>query len=184
MSTSPLQTARTLFLLIYTASSGCLLAADPWTGELRGGGEVRVDPNTNRPTVIIDGEKTQLWDGVHRLEDGRELTVESGRVVPNKEILRTREPWPEPASPAAEGEGKPIVGTSPCNQLVQKVCGPDASCADSAACGPARQLLDMEREEQRRLGTPQRQVSTTAKCIEALNDDFFSPCSEAAASPR
>lgn len=149
-------------------------AEQPWTGELRGGGEVYVDPSTRRPTVRRNGQETQLWDGVHQLEGGRELRVESGRVVPNEEILETSEPWPEPAMPSEPGP--PVDGRSPCERLVRKVCGPDGGCAEAAACDPARQLWDMEREEQRRLGTPERQTFTSNKCIEALGDDFFAPC--------
>lgn len=154
------------------------IAADPWTARLEQGGEVRVDPSTNRPTVVIGGEEVQLWDGIHRLQDGRELTVESGRVVPNREILRARKPWPEPAVPE-EGTGRPIVGESPCGRLVARVCGADGSCSDATACGPARQLLAMEREEQQEAGTPDRTTFTSGKCVDALGDAFFKPCTPA-----
>jgi hypothetical protein len=162
--------------LVLVGSVG--IAADPWTARLEQGGEVRVDPSTNRPTVVIGGDEVQLWDGVHRLQDGRELTVESGRVVPNREILQAREPWPEPALPG-KGAGRPIVGVSPCERLVARVCGADGSCSDSTACGPARQLLAMEREEQQKAGTPDRTTFTSAKCVEALRDAFFTPCAPA-----
>jgi len=150
------------------------VAAEYWKGELQGGGEVRVDPRTQRPTVQMDGRETQLWDGVHQLEGGRELRVESGRVVPNEEILETRERWPEPALPPEPGPA--IEGASPCERLVRKVCGSGGACGDATACGPARQLWDMEREEQRRLGTPGHQTYTSNKCAEALRDDFFTAC--------
>jgi hypothetical protein len=151
------------------------IVADPWTARLEQGGEVRVDPSTSRPTIVVGGEEVQLWDGVHRLQDGRELTVESGRVVPNREILRAREPWPEPRG-VEEGAGKPIAGESPCERLVARACGPEGSCSDSAACGPARQLLAMERQEQHKAGTPDRATFTSGKCAEALGDAFFDPC--------
>jgi hypothetical protein len=154
------------------------IVADPWTARLEQGGEVRVDPSTNRPTAVVGGEEVQLWDGVHRLQDGRELTVESGRVVPNREILRAREPWPEPAVPE-QGTGRPIVGESPCERLVARVCGADGSCGDAADCGPARQLLAMERAEQQKAGTPGRTTFTSGKCVEALGDAFFTPCAPA-----
>lgn len=159
-------------LLLFGPAS---IAADPWTARLQQGGEVRVDPSTNRPTIVIEGRELQLWDGVHRLQDGRELTVESGRVVPNPEILQAREPWPEPAVPV-KGAGRVIVGESPCERLVAGVCGPNGSCSGSAACDPARQLLEMEREEQQRAGTPKLTTFTSGKCVEALGDAFFTPC--------
>jgi hypothetical protein len=151
-------------------------AAESWSGTLSGGGQVLIDPRTNRPTVTIDGEETQLWDGVHRLDDGRELTVESGRVVPNQEILESRRPLP-PSTPLPEAAGgAPILGRSPCEVLVGQVCGADGACAAAEACGPARQLLEMEREEQREAGTPGRTTYTSEKCLEAQRDDFFAPC--------
>jgi hypothetical protein len=134
-----------------------LIAADPWTARLEQGGEARVNPSTNRPTVVNEGEEFQLWDSVRRLQDGRELTVESGRVVPNPGILQAREPGPavpEAGSGREVGVGRAITGESPCARLVGQVCGPDSSCSDSAACGPARQLLAMERDEQQKVGTP------------------------------
>jgi len=151
------------------------IAADPWSTTLQGGGNVRVDPSTNRPTVVIEGEEVQLWDGVHRLQDGRELTVESGRVVPNQEILQASEPRSETKLPE-EGSGRLIVGESPCEKLVAKVCGPNGACADAATCDPAHQLLAMERDEQRSAGTPGRTTFTSGKCTEALGDAFFKRC--------
>jgi len=161
-------------VILVSASPLIGTAAEPWRGELQGGGEVYVDPQTRRPTVRKDGQETQLWDGVHQLEGGRELRVQSGTVVPNKEILERGEPWLEPALPPEPGP--PVDGHSPCERLVRKVCGPGGACAEAAACDPARQLQDMEREEQRRLGTPERQTFTSGKCIEALRDDFFVAC--------
>lgn len=160
---------------LLATSTAAPAADEPWTAELQGGGTVRVDPATNRPTVTIEGRETQLWNGVHQLEDGRQLTVESGRVVPNQQILQAREPWPEPAMPE-QGRGQLYQGPSPCQQLVDKVCGADGACAGSNACGPARQLRDMEREAQQRAGTPRRTTFTSDKCTEALADDFFAPC--------
>jgi len=158
-------------------------AADDWSGNLRGGGEVHVDPWTNRPTVTVDGKETQLWDGVHKLDDGRELTVESGRVVPNEEILESRRPSPPPEPAPEKVGGEPIIGRSPCENLVRQVCGADGACTESQACRPAHQLLDMEREEQRSAGTPGRTTYTSEKCLEAQRDDFFARCPDTGGTP-
>ena len=94
-----------------------------WTSQLEAGGTVSVDPTTNRATVTRDGVSTPLWDGVHRLQDGSAVTVRSGQVVPNEAILRARKPQPPPTDQAESWVGIPIVGASPCEQLVQRVCG-------------------------------------------------------------
>lgn len=112
-------------------------AAASWSGKLENGGEIRVDPRTNRPTVTIDGRETQLWDGVHKLQDGSKLTVESGRVTPNEEMIESRQPHPVPPPPSTDNLGEPILGLSPCERLVRKVCGTDEVCANAKACGPA-----------------------------------------------
>lgn len=166
-------------------ASACAVATNPWSAELQGGGEVWVDPRTNRPTVRIDGEERQLWDGIHKLEDGRELRVESGRVIPNKPILEAREPWPAPRvePERLEGQGETLVGPSPCERLVEKVCGRTGACTDAEACDPARQLRAMERKEQQRAGAPNRTTFTSVKCQEALHDDFFERCDGVAKAP-
>ncbi len=160
------------------------VAADPWTAELQGGGQVQVDPRTNRPTLRIEGERVQLPDGIHRLQDGRELTVRSGRVVPNEEILGERDRGEfsrPPPAPTAVGRAL-ILGSSPCEELVRKVCGPDEACAGTTACDAARQLMNMERDEQQRAGTPGRATLTSGKCTEAKADDFFPRCPDNASS--
>lgn len=135
---------------------------------------VEVKSETNRPTVRRGGAETQLWDGVHRLEDERELRVESGRVIPNEEILDARDPYA--SAPEAEAQSTPAEQPSPCERLVTRVCGADGACDTSEVCRPARQLLVMEREEQRAAGQPGSWTFTSSKCQEALADDFFSPC--------
>ncbi len=181
-SVRPLTWAACHLLVASTLVAGLAPAAEPWTGSLQGGGEVRVDPRTNRPTVTLDGEQTQLWDGVHKLEDGRELRVESGRVVPNQEILESRRLTAPPSEAGGEPVGERIIGHSPCEELVRKVCGADRACAEARACEPARQLLRMERQEQRDAGTPGRTTFTSGKCREAERDDFFAPCEPGADS--
>ena len=165
----------------------------PWQRQLRDGGEVRVDPRTNRAVVRRpDGYETQLWDGVHRLSDGTELTVRDGRVVPNQEMMRRRDFTPEPAltgepvpNPGIEGpttalDVKPpqsaVLDSSPCAVLVRQACGRDDACAEETKCRAARQLVDLAAEEKARSVDPQALTATELKCREALTDSFFAPC--------
>jgi hypothetical protein len=171
----------------------------PWQAQLRSGGQVLVDPQTNRATVRgPDGYETQLWDGVHRLNDGTELTVRDGRVVPNEEMMRRRDFTPEPAltdepvpnpgvvGPASTPEFKPpqsaVLDSSPCAVLVRQACGRNDACAGETKCSAARQLVDMAAEEKARGADPRALTGTELKCREALTDSFFAPC-EAADSP-
>jgi hypothetical protein len=155
-------------------------SAEGWTGTLRQGGEVRVDPKTNRITVQRHGVRTQLWDGVHRLQDGSSITVRSGQVVPNVEILEARrgglateEAW----------AGEVIVGQSPCEALVERVCGSQGDCAHRPGCPPARQLLEMERQERLASDAPDRTTYTSHQCQQAETDQLFASCSGEAPAP-
>jgi hypothetical protein len=166
----------------------------PWTGRLQGGGRVRVDPRTNR--AVVEGPRgyeTQLWDGVHRLRDGTELTVRNGRVVPNREMMDRRGITPEPipggggvaAGAAAGSAPPPAPATSdPCALLVRQACGPDGACADTTKCSAARQLVDMAAEERARGGGLQGLTGTELKCRDALTDSFFAPCAPDAGAAR
>jgi hypothetical protein len=72
--------------------------------------------------------------------------------------------------------GTPIAGSSPCEQLVQRVCGADRACEQAPACEPARQLLSMENEE-RAAGSPDNMTYSSGQCMEALKDrDYFTEC--------
>ena len=169
----------------------------PWQAQLRGGGQVLVDPQTNRATVRgPNGYETQLWDGVHRLSDGTELTVREGRIVPNQDMMRRRDFTPEPGltgepvpnpgvvGPSTTPDFKPpqsaVLDSSPCALLVRQACGRDDACAEETKCSAARQLVDMAAEEKARSADPQALTSTELKCREALTDSFFAPCKGAA----
>jgi hypothetical protein len=170
------------------AALACLLAlavtnvvADAWTGQLKGGGQVTVDPRTNRTTVNRGGVEVPLWDGVHVLQDGSTITVRSGQVVPNQEILQHRgQPgMPELADrPSAEmWIGAPIVGASPCEKLVGRVCGEDRACSGQEGCVAAEQLLKFEKEERAASASPNRMTLASGQCQEADRDrSFFSSC--------
>jgi len=161
----------------------CVSAAEPWTGNYGRNGEIRVDPRTNRATINRNGVQSQLWDGVHTLDDGSTLTVRSGQAVPNREILDSREP--RPPRPPEDTDwrysdmwaGAPIYGRSPCEILVRRVCGAAHACAEEEACSIARQLLDFENEERAASRMPDRMTRASGECQEAEYDDaYFATC--------
>jgi hypothetical protein len=140
--------------------------------------------------LIQNGVQTQLWDGVHRLDDGSVVTVRDGRVVPTQQMIDTpraapeaEEAAPEPttdaeppllARPAApRGE---LGGATACEVLVLQMCGADRRCSRSPACLAARQLGDLEREERIRGADPDAMRAIAAQCEEAAASDFFEPC--------
>jgi hypothetical protein len=168
-------------LVLALACAPVSLQAAEWSSTLKGGGKVSVDPRTNRITVQKNGVQTQLWDGVHRLEDGSSITVRSGQVVPNQEILRARRQpdMPEEAEgPGAEvWIGAPIVGDSPCEKLARRVCGENRQCAEKEGCTLAGQLLQMEQQERAAEATPNRMTYSSGQCQEADRDrHLFASC--------
>ena len=173
-----MQTLATLLLggVLISALPGFTYAAG-WSSTLKGGGQVNVDPRTNRATVTRDGVQSQLWDGVHRLDDGSYIIVNSGQVIPNKEILDARGRTP---TPDIEGwEGGLIKGYSPCEQLVHRVCGFTLTCMDQPACNPALQLLEMENAERAAGPNPNLMTYTSDQCRQADTDNgFFASCPE------
>ncbi len=170
-----------VLLLVFATS----LQAAQWSAPLKGGGTVTVDPDTNRATLRRNGMETPLWDGVHQLEDGSTLTIRSGTAVPNQDILRARElPKKPPAAEADQWAGAPIVGYSPCEKLVRRVCGVGRACSDAEACGPALQLLDTEQRERAANASPNYMTPASGQCQQAGQDrTFFTSC-RAAGSQR
>jgi len=149
-----------------------------WTGDLQGGGEVSVDPETNRATVTRKGVQSQLWDGVHRLQDGSYIIINSGQAIPNKAILDARKPVPQHDIEAWDGTR--IEGDSPCERLVHRVCGFTLTCADQPACDPALQLLEMENGERAASADPNFMTYTSNQCQQADTDrGFFTSCPQA-----
>ncbi|MGD8843251.1 MAG: hypothetical protein PVJ83_07230 [Gammaproteobacteria bacterium] len=168
---------RFLLMVVFCLSGGWQAACAEWSSRLEAGGTVSVDPTTNRATVTRDGVSTQLWDGVHVLEDGSTVTVRSGQVVPNEAILRAREPQPPVYDPAQAWVGVPIAGQSPCEQLVQRVCGDNDQCSEVPACGLARQLLEMENEDRAKSEDPRGMTYSSGQCKEADKDRaYFQLC--------
>ncbi|NBC12236.1 MAG: hypothetical protein GVY09_02610 [Gammaproteobacteria bacterium] len=241
--------AAALALLCLVAVAVPEAHAQTWRGELQGGGEIVVEPGSHRALREQNGRTRQLWDGVHRLEDGSTVTVRDGVAVPTQDMYRAwrRDAAPEPVhaqdwckqlmrktcgfddacdnagaclqarslfaeaqrerrerritrGPGADTDLAPTAtaercraalseaefpaceslaqgGDSRCRELVLQVCGADNACADTRACDAARQLLDLETEERLALDDPGALSNTGQKCMEAMHNDFFTPCS-------
>ena len=164
---------RLLVLLIGTAGVVTGGAADSQY-QLQRGGTVTVDPDTNRATVTHDGISTPLWDGTHRLDDGSILIIRRGTSVPREPMAVPRV---IPETEAEKWAGAPIVGYSPCEQLVQRSCGPGNECLEQEGCNLARQLLTMEQEERAASDRPNRMTFTSGQCQEVEKDrELFPYC--------
>ncbi|MGF1613584.1 MAG: hypothetical protein ACFCVA_06615 [Gammaproteobacteria bacterium] len=151
------------------------VSAASWTSRLADGRRIQVDPNTNRVTVFPErGNAQQLWDGVHRLEDGSTITIRSGVMVPTKAIVELRQRLPTPHLPESDAL---------CQQLVRKVCGLHDECVDRPACAPARQLLQMSQDPARDAAEEPDPGATPwalEQCRQALQDEaFFAACDKA-----
>ena len=161
-----------------TARSPVALAE---TWRHKGGGEVSIDRQTNRATIKRNGVETQLWDGVHELENGGTITVRDGQVVPSREIIDSRR---QPVQPEVIDRthddlwtGVPIFRQSPCEKLVERVCGKSQACADSEACSMSRQLLDFESRERAASRMHNLMTRASGECLEAdVDDTFFATC--------
>jgi hypothetical protein len=163
--------------LLFAAATfaACAVTAAEWSSRLQGGGTVTVNPDTNRATVTKDGVTTQLWRGTHRLQDGSILIINRGGVaVPNESIVQSRQ-LPPPKT--EEWQDVQIVGYSPCEKLVRRVCGKEDQCAGADACDPSRQLLAMEKGERDASDNRNLMSYTSGQCLKALRDDeFFLAC--------
>ena len=149
--------------------------ASAWSSSLSGGrGEVSVD-SSNRATIRQGGVDRPLWDGTHRLEDGTTLIIRQGIAVPNPAILESRDQL-QPPKPE-DWEGVRIVGTSPCERLERKVCGPENECLANEACTAVSQLVDREWDERRASHNAGYMTPTSGQRQQALEDtEFFVRC--------
>jgi hypothetical protein len=148
--------------------------AEPWQGTLQDGSVVNVDPGTNRATVTNSrGVSTPIWNGVHRLEDGSTITTSNGIIVPNQQILESRQPMaPKPMTVSTEP-------SSECRMLHEAVCGADDACADMQACQLANQLLQFDQDEARDINSGRVIADRTvpSQCRQAFHDSVkFPPC--------
>ena len=163
-----------LFFLV-SLSSGPVRAADAYFG-MQNGGTIKVDPDTNRATVTRDGVTAPMWDGSHRMEDGSILIIRQGVVVPNQPVLEAREP---PVPEDEEWAIEPIVGHSPCEKLVRRVCGRQDQCAGGEGCNLARQLLNMEQEERASADGPNLSTYSSGRCKRVAADvGLFPDCKQ------
>lgn len=141
-----------------------------WTRGLEHGGVVKIDPTTNRATIYNDQGSTQLWDGTHRLENGSVIIVEDGVVKSGGGEAR------HSIAPVTPEPGGPLAGSSTCVELVIKVCGFNGECRNAEACSPARQLMQLEKEEAWQTHS-QGPNETSAECRKALsNEGYFTRC--------
>lgn len=172
----------TLSLSLVALVGSAPVFADTWSGELSRGGQIEVDPATNKPWISTpEGAHVPLWDGVHRLQDGSTVTVREGVMVPNEEVLRLRDDYrPEKAFVGEAG--------SACDKLVRKVCGFENECSDAQGCAHAKQLqqfADEEMQERTRPGFASRFVEVPGQCREALqNAEYFKPCNKGLAGGK
>lgn len=159
-------------LLFATGMPVALAAGSDFT--LQQGGDITVDPETNRASVTREGVTTPLWDGTHRLQDGSIMIIRQGISVPREPVPVPRE---EPLPEAELWEGAPIVGYSPCEKLVRRVCGKQDECLEQESCILARQLLSMEQEERAASENPNRMTYTSGQCQGVSRDlELFPYC--------
>lgn len=148
--------------------------ASEWSSTLLDGSTVTVDPDTNRATITREGVTTPLWNGVHRTQDGSAVIVNRGIATPNESIIESHR-LPPPKT--EEWEDVNIVGYSPCEQLVRRVCGLNGECLDVEACDPAQQLLAMEDEERNKAENRNLMTFTSGQCLSAMKDrEYFGIC--------
>jgi len=150
--------------------------AGSWTATLQDGSVLKVDPDSHRAMRYYNGGVAPLWNGTHRLEDGSVVIVRDGQVVPTEPMINS---W------AGEPGSQPILIDRYCDQLVRKACGFRDECSRSKPCVLARQLLAMEREQQRRapVGSgPWPPTPSGRECQGALSNPAFPAC--AASVPK
>jgi hypothetical protein len=174
----PVERKTRLLSVLLLAAASMTHAAEPTFG-MPGGGTVTVDPDTNRATIQRDGATAPLWDGIHRMQDGSILIIRQGVVVPNEPVLGARE---RPGEEEEDWPVEPIVGYSPCERLVRRVCGRGDECTDTEACDLARQLLTMEAEERDQNTTRYLTTYTSNRCLSVEKDTGLFP--DCARDPR
>jgi hypothetical protein len=139
--------------------------AETWSGTLRDGSQLRVDPDTHRAVRDQGGYQRPMWDGVHRLDDGSVVIIRDGTAVPTTQMLETWDSGPEV---------KEAQGGADCQRLVQRVCGPQDACGDAAPCASARALRDQAGQSGSEGATGQD------ACAKALSDPAFPVCTQVA----
>lgn len=177
MSLLPVSSPRTFTHSWLPCLVVCLLIAligparaAPWTGTLQDGSVLRVDPDSHRAMRYYQGGVAPLWDGTHRLEDGSVVIVRDGQAVPTESMMNS---W------IGASDSEPGTHTRYCDQLVRKVCGFHDECRQGQPCILARQLLGMEREQQRRMPVDAGfwpYTPSGGECQDALSNPAFPAC--------
>lgn len=163
----PVASVLALAPLLFAPAAAAADDPDPWSRAGGRGEAIRIDPSTQRATITgADGSRRPLWDGVHRLEDGRTLIIRSGVVVQDVDMSASRH---EPLRIDEDPQG-----VSPCVTLGRRVCGIRGECESGEACQLARQLLRFEEEErQDRPDIPPQTV--LRQCRDALSNPTTFP---------
>lgn len=138
-----------------------------WERTLQDGHRVRIDPSTGKGRLIRpDGTEIMLWDGVHRLENGRALIVHDGIVVPDTAMAEARRAPRRDVGPSLP----------PCAMLERRTCGLYAECANTEGCLLAQQLARLEAASDG-AGPHAGGSSTSVQCREAVTlSDTFPAC--------
>ncbi len=161
-----MQSHRPLFFLLLFLPFTLNAVEKAWEGDLLGGGRIMIDPVTNKATRSSEGVSSQLWDGVHRLENGAVIIVRDGVVVRDAVLLESQQ------------QQQIKEERDACMLLVRKVCGQHDECSSHPACNPARQLLELEQEEMQQRWDG-RSLESSRLCLNAIiNNDFFLSCTK------
>jgi hypothetical protein len=103
------------------------------------------------------------------------LTSEREKAAAASFIDDPEETLSDPSFPACVAS-VPTATETACKKLVVTVCGSAGQCNSAPACGPARQLLQMENGERLQSADPAAVTPTGAQCEKALDNAFFKPC--------
>lgn len=158
-------------------AGGAVFARD-WNVQLYDGTAVRVDPRTHKAWVDDAGGSRPLWDGVHRLDDGTVLRIQSGVMIPEKayvEAQRGELGRVVPQQEVTAYEQRYTAVDPGCVDLVKKTCGADDACSKQQACDLARQLRQFQLDEWRESGFNDWTSEAGTQCAEALRDETMFP---------
>ncbi len=153
-----------------------VVAAD-WNVQLQDGSAVRVDPRTNRAWVEGAAGSRPLWDGVHRLNDGSVIRIQSGVMIPERAYVEALRGTPAsvPEGEIAAREDRYTAVDPNCVDLVSKTCGAGDQCVAAEGCSMARQLRQFQLEEWRETGFSNWMTEAGTQCAEALRDSTMFP---------
>lgn len=160
-----------IFFLFAVVAMANAVYADVWQGNLKSGGVVRIDAKTHKPTVFYSGGSTQLWDGVHEMDDGSVVVVRDGVAVPNEVMFNT---WSQNITETLVEKSKQ------CKKLIRKTCGFEDQCAERMSCKNAQQLMQLQQDQ-----PINPRSKSESGCAEALSDHkTFPEClDESGAAP-